>query len=135
MPRSSLTWLFTALTVLGLVLPTLAPAQPVPAQGRRVALVVGNGQYAATTPLPNPVRDAELLSTSLQRVGFEVQTLRNAPKAQMERELLQFARRAQGASVALVYFAGHGLQMEGRNYLLPVDAKLEDDATGLLAAP
>ncbi len=127
MPHRLLTWVVAALILLALLLPTLAQAQPAPAQGRRVALVVGNGQYAATTPLPNPVRDADLLSTSLQRVGFEVQTLRNAPKAQMERELLQFARRAQGASVALVYFAGHGLQMEGRNYVLPVDVKLEDD--------
>jgi formylglycine-generating enzyme required for sulfatase activity/uncharacterized caspase-like protein len=109
------------------LLALLLPASHGQGSNRRVALVVGNGQYAATTPLPNPVRDAELLSASLQRVGFEVQTLRNAPKAQMERELLQFARRAQGASVALVYFAGHGLQMEGRNYVLPVDVKLEDD--------
>jgi formylglycine-generating enzyme required for sulfatase activity len=134
MPHRLLTWLCTGLTLLALLLPTLVSAQPAPAQARRVALVVGNGQYANTTPLPNPVRDAELLSASLQRVGFEVQTLRNAPKAQMERELLQFARRAQGASVALVYFAGHGLQMEGRNYLLPVDVKLEDDMAVSLEA-
>jgi len=96
---------------------------------KRVALVVGNAAYQNTAPLPNPVNDADDMAAALKAVGFEVVLERNVDKRSLELVLARFARAAQGADVALFYYAGHGLQYRGTNYLMPVDAHLEDEVS------
>jgi tetratricopeptide (TPR) repeat protein len=106
-----------------------SPAVPTrPDLGRRVALIIGNSAYKAVATLPNPRRDAEAIAASLRRVGFQTVRL----EADLGREKLidalrNFAREADLADWAVVYFAGHGMEIGGTNYLLPVDAKLETD--------
>jgi uncharacterized caspase-like protein len=96
---------------------------------KRVALVIGNAAYQNTAPLGNPVNDADDMAAALRGVGFEVLLERNADKRSLELALTRFARAAQGADVALFYYAGHGLQYRGLNYLMPVDARLEDEVS------
>ena len=93
----------------------------------RVALVIGNGSYQNTAALANPVNDAQDIAAALQRVGFSVMLERNLDKRGMDGAIARFARQAQNADAALFYFAGHGLQHRGLNYLVPVDARLEDE--------
>ena len=93
----------------------------------RVALVVGNSAYAHIGVLPNPGNDALDMTASLQRLGFEVTTVRDADRVAMSEALRVFTRASAGADVALVFYAGHGLEMDGVNYLVPVDAQLERD--------
>lgn len=96
------------------------------AQEKRVALVIGNGAYRATPALLNPPNDARDMAAALKRVGFiDVTLVLNATKAQMERAIREFGQKLDGASAALVFYAGHAVQVDGRNYLLPVDAKIE----------
>ena len=93
----------------------------------RVALVVGNGTYAHIGRLPNPENDAADMTAALQRLGFEVTTVRDADRTAMTEALRVFTRESVGADVSLVFYAGHGLEMDGVNYLVPVDARLERD--------
>ena len=93
----------------------------------RVALVVGNGAYAAIGALPNPGNDATDVAAALGRLGFDVTTVRDADRADMSEALRVFTRESAGADVSLVFYAGHGLEMDGVNYLVPVDAQLERD--------
>jgi uncharacterized caspase-like protein len=93
---------------------------------KRVALVIGNAAYQNTPALANPVNDAEDVAATLKRVGFEVTLETNLDRRGMGRAVAQFARDAQDADAALFYFAGHGLQHRGTNYLMPTDARLED---------
>ncbi len=93
----------------------------------RVALVVGNGTYAHIGRLPNPGNDAADMTAALRRLGFEVTTVRDADRAAMTEALRVFTRESAGADVSLVFYAGHGLEMDGVNYLVPVDARLERD--------
>jgi uncharacterized caspase-like protein len=94
---------------------------------RRVALVVGNATYKATPPLANPRNDAEDVSNVLKTLGFEVVTTINANKRDMDFALQKFARLATDADSALFFYAGHAMQFQGRNFLLPTDAELEDE--------
>jgi uncharacterized caspase-like protein len=93
----------------------------------RVALVIGNAAYQNTAALANPENDAEDTAAALRRVGFNVHFERNLTKRGMERALAAFARVARDADAALFYYAGHGMQYHGLNYLMPIDAKLEDE--------
>ena len=93
----------------------------------RVALVVGNGAYGEIGTLPNPGNDAADVAAALGRLGFEVTTVRDADRAGLTAALRVFARRSAGADVSLVFYAGHGLEVDGVNYLVPVDARLERD--------
>ncbi len=77
----------------------------------RVALVIGNGTYQNVTALPNPVNDASDISDSLKRLGFDVHTLTNAKFDDMRRALIGFGQRARGAELAVVFFAGHGIEV------------------------
>jgi uncharacterized caspase-like protein len=91
----------------------------------RVALVVGNGAYQHLTRLPNPPNDAQLIATTLKTLGFKLlgdgaQT--DLDKGSLERAIRQFGRELAGGGVGLFYYAGHGLQVQGANYLVPVDA-------------
>jgi uncharacterized caspase-like protein len=94
---------------------------------RRVALVIGNAAYQNTTTLANPANDALDMAAALEKVGFTVQVERDLTKRGMEAALSRFARAADGADAALFFYAGHGVQYRGSNYLVPVDARLEDE--------
>jgi len=98
-----------------------------PTQGRRVALVIGNSAYTAQGALANPGPDSRLVADALRRVGFTVTAQNDLGKQAMERALRDFSRSADGAEVALVYYAGHGLEANGDNWLLPIDAQLADE--------
>lgn len=93
---------------------------------RRVALVVGNARYAKR-PLANSVKDAESIAAALASLGFEVVRVTDAGRTQMVRALDEFKGKVAGAGVGLFYFAGHGIQMDGRNYLIPVDADMASE--------
>ena len=91
----------------------------------RVALVVGNSEYRHVAGLPNPRHDAGDIARALRRIGFEVVEGIDLDKAKMEEKVREFGRKLDHARTALFYYAGHGMQVAGRNHLLPVDAKLE----------
>jgi len=108
------------------------PVKPVASQaaphGRRVALVIGNSAYQSVTPLPNPQKDAGAIAASLRNIGFEVVTLSNdLTQQQLSDALRSFANEAEKSDWAMVYYAGHGIEVNGTNYLIPVDAKLKKD--------
>jgi len=95
---------------------------------KRVALVIGNGAYQSVAAVPNPPRDAEAMSRLFRAAGFdEVRVETNLGVAAMRRTLRAFADRAADADIAVVFFAGHGVEIAGRNYLVPVDAALKTD--------
>ena len=99
---------------------------------RRVALIIGNSRYTAVSPLSNPKNDAETLGTSLRNLGFGQVTLKfDLSREQLLEALKSFSREADKADWAVIYFAGHGVQIGGINYVLPIDAKLaaERDVT------
>lgn len=97
------------------------------AQEKRVALVIGNSAYENTTQLSNPKNDAEDMSIALKAIGFDVTKVDNADFSTMRKALRDFGRAAQGAEIAMVYFAGHGMEVDKNNYLIPVDAQLLSD--------
>lgn len=106
-------------------------AGPLQAESMRKALVVGNGNYGAVQTLENPVSDAMLMANRLGDLGFEVSMIIDGTQIEMRRAIAQFGRdlRASGPeTVGLFYYAGHGVQSFGANYLLPVDASLTDAA-------
>lgn len=90
----------------------------------RIALVIGNATYKETTPLNNTTNDATDVSAALKRLGFDVMTGLDLDKRGMERLIREFDRKLSGADVALFFYAGHGLQIGGQNYLVPTDARL-----------
>src|SRR5262245_36320646 len=95
---------------------------------KRVALVVGNGAYQHAAPLPNPMRDAKAIAQMFQMAGFDTVLLRNdVGNLEFKRALRDFFVVAKGADIAVVFFAGHGIQIADQNYLIPVDAKLAQD--------
>jgi formylglycine-generating enzyme required for sulfatase activity len=116
-----------ALIIASIVLATVLGAVPGHAD-KRVALVIGNGAYKNVAALPNPASDARDIAASLTRLGFDVMPpLIDASFDQMRRALLDFGRRARGAEMAVVYFAGHGMEVGGENWLIPTDAELRSD--------
>ncbi len=100
---------------------------PAVADGRRVALVIGNGAYRSVPALPNPSNDAGDVTAALKRLGFVVTLITNASFDEMRRGLIAFGRDAADADMATVYFAGHGMEINGENWLIPVDAELKRD--------
>lgn len=109
------------LFVLSLAVPCLAD--------KRIALVIGNGAYKNTPALTNPPNDATDIAEALKAIGFEVTLKVDVEKRQMDLAIAQFAREGKGADLLLFYYAGHGMQFGGRNYLMPVDAELEDEVS------
>jgi len=93
---------------------------------KRLALVIGNAAYQYSGELRNPVNDANLIANTLQDLGFTVIKETDATKKQMDDAILDFWRKLGNCDVALFYYAGHGVQLDGINYLLPVDAQLVD---------
>ena len=98
-----------------------------PAQAQRVALLVGNANYQVGS-LTNPPNDVAVMEDALKAVGFKVQKVLNANQNQMKRAVRDFGTAAQGADVAFVYFSGHGTQVNGDNYLLPVGATIDKES-------
>jgi uncharacterized caspase-like protein len=112
--------LITLLALIGgVVCATQAVAE------RRVALIVGNSQYVHTAALPNPRNDAQDMATSLRQLGFEVTTGFDLDQTGFARTIDDFARALDGADVGLFFYAGHGLQINEKNYLVSTSAKLE----------
>jgi len=105
------------------VAPAFAQATLAPAGERKAALVIGNGAYPAT-PLKNPVNDAQAIAASLRGLGFEVVLLENATLREMIEGFRRFSVNMQSAAVRVLFYAGHGVQLKGRNYLLPVDTDI-----------
>jgi tetratricopeptide (TPR) repeat protein len=100
---------------------TSSPAQ----RERRVALVVGNSAYENVPVLANPRNDAADMAASLRKLGFDVIEGHDLDRREMENKIREFGRKIENADLALFYYAGHGLQVTGKNYLVPIDAKLE----------
>ena len=96
---------------------------------KRVALVIGNGAYKYTPALPNPQNDAADVAEALKAIGFQVTLKTNLEKRQMDQVIAQFARDGKTADAALFYYAGHGMQFEGKNFVMPVDAELQDEVS------
>ena len=94
---------------------------------RRIALVIGNSGYAHTQALRNPRNDANDLAQSLEKLGFEVLLGLDLDQQKFAGAVEQFARLLDGADVGLLFYAGHGLQINDRNYLVSVNAKLESE--------
>src|SRR6266704_4776033 len=113
-------WVVAAAALLLLAEPAFAE--------KRVALVLGNSNYQNVAPLANPVNDSAKIASTLKDAGFDVvDSRRDLPAAETRRALRDFADRARDADIAVVYYAGHGIEVDGANYLIPVDAKLERD--------
>jgi hypothetical protein len=110
----------------GAVSPPPPPAaeRPRAETSRRVALVIGNGAYAHVKPLPNPTNDARAMAKSLRDIGFVVTEGTDLDRTAMQATIRDFLRDAARAQVAVVYYAGHGVQIDGRNYLVPIDIQL-----------
>lgn len=109
-------------------LAALTPQAPAGSPGRRVALVVGNGAYKNVHALPNPPRDAKLIAGVLKDIGFQtVISVNDLTRDKFFEALQTFAAEAEKADWAVVYYAGHGFEIGGVNYLVPVDAKLAAD--------
>ncbi len=128
-PETSTMALGPAIKPGGNVAPApVSPAAPVSGNDHRVALVIGNSAYESVAALPNPERDASLVAETLKRTGFEsVTLLSNLRREALVGALRTFAAQAEGADWAVVYYAGHGMEVGGINYLIPVDARVAVD--------
>jgi uncharacterized caspase-like protein len=92
----------------------------------KTALVIGNGAYRQA-PLKNPVNDAQAVASALKLLGFQVIQRENASQREMLEALREFSHQAAKSQVRLLYYAGHGVQIKGRNYLMPVDAEAQSE--------
>jgi TPR repeat protein len=124
-PRSSrMRRLIATFLTLAAVFLAATPADA----GVRLALVIGNGKYVNAPALGNPANDSADLARALRGVGFEVIEQQDASREAMTRALREFSARLRGTEVALFFYAGHGIQLNGENYLLPVDADIQSPA-------
>jgi hypothetical protein len=94
---------------------------------KRVALILGNSVYQNVPPLSNPINDGTVMASTFKNAGFDVVSRFDLSALDTRRVLRDFADRARDADIAVVYYAGHGMEVDGTNYLIPVDAKLERD--------
>lgn len=129
--RSSTTilfgWHFASHLRWKMALLLLALATGAAAQEHRVALVIGNSDYK-TAPLKNPVNDARAMASTLHKLGFEVLTGENLSRRAMLQQMRAFRDKLRPDSIGLFYYAGHGVQVKGMNYLIPVDAAVRSEA-------
>ena len=102
--------------------PAISSAQPI---GPRIALVIGNGNYRFAPELANPLNDARDISAALRELGFKVVEGYNLDGAAMRAKIAEFGSDMPGAATTVLFYAGHGIQVAGKNYLIPIDAKLE----------
>ncbi|SFN86152.1 Uncharacterized protein, contains caspase domain [Mesorhizobium sp. NFR06] len=103
-------------------------AQAATPDNKRVALVIGNSKYVNAVPLPNPANDAQLIASTLRNAGFEVIEGVDQDNAGMHTLISKFTEESYNADVAVIFYAGHGMQVDGKNYLIPVDAELTSPA-------
>lgn len=130
--RSGAVWLrsrwqlpvLAMIAVMAVLVPLASVAAPSRAE-KRVALVIGVAAYRHSSPLANPINDARAIGEALRRLDFQVSELFDPDYMQFSRGLRDFGMQAQNADVSLVYFAGHGVQVDHENYLLPIDANLQ----------
>ena len=94
----------------------------------RHALVIGNSEYEQAGRLRNPVNDADAMTRTLDGLGFKVTTLKNADLRTMERTISAFGKKLRAGGVGLFFYAGHGMQVDGENYLIPVGANPESES-------
>jgi uncharacterized caspase-like protein len=114
------------------------PVQGAPAQGAvapaaplRYAVVIANGAYSSLGTLPNPVNDGRLVAAALTKAGFTVKVLENLGQEQFRRALQEIDSESRKADVSLIYYAGHGAQINGSNYLIPVDVPAPQSEGGI----
>ncbi|HWZ40660.1 MAG TPA: caspase family protein [Bradyrhizobium sp.] len=120
-------FVMNSLCMFFLLAALLLACRPASAE-KRVALVIGNSNYKGAAALPNPANDAAAVAQTLKGAGFDlVESKLDLRAADMRRALRDFADQARDADIAIIYYAGHGIEMDGTNYLLPTDAKLERD--------
>src|ERR1041385_5180880 len=132
---SALKHLFTLLLILPIALAARSQQDRQLTQGpsttqsnRRIALVIGNGSYANAPPLKNPTNDASDMADALARLGFAVTRGIDLNQRQMKAMIREFGQKLKAGGQGLFYFAGHGVQLRGRNYLIPVDASIQSEA-------
>lgn len=118
--------LFVPLLILYSLLQLLSFNASASSQEKRYALVIGNGGYSGA-PLKNPPNDAKDMSNALSKLNFSVTTLIDASQIEMRRAIRKFGRDLKTGGVGLFYYAGHGMQVNGVNYLIPVDADIEEE--------
>lgn len=129
-PRPRIASLRVALLALALVAAVVAMASwaTVARAEGRVALIIANSHYDGVSPLPNPEADSKLIEAALRQAGFDsVTVLRDLRRAPMQAALQAFGAQADKADVALLYYAGHGIEIDNVNYLIPIDAVFERD--------
>lgn len=119
-------WL-VLLAVLGMVVSSVARAAPAPSDGARVALIIGNSAYP-TAPLINPANDAADLADALEKKGFNVLLRENIGEVGLKEAVDQFAKFLKRGGVGFFFFAGHGIQIRDKNYLVPVDIPFKSEA-------
>ncbi|PBC03496.1 caspase family protein [Mesorhizobium sp. WSM3860] len=120
-----------AVLVSGFILFVLAAfsAQAAPPDAaKRVALVIGNSKYVNAVPLPNPANDAQLIASTLRNAGFDVIEGVDQDNQGMHSLISRFTEESYNAELAVIFYAGHGMQVDGKNYLIPVDAELTSPA-------
>jgi len=122
----------TSLVAAGLLIaPLVLAASQAMAETSRLALVIGQSAYRAVTPLPNPANDAAAMAKLLAEAGFDVSTASDLSQGELRRSVSDFAAKVadKGAdTVALVFYAGHGIQVDGENYLIPIDVDPKREA-------
>ena len=144
LPNHLLKQVSVKLTMLAIVLLFTASLQATAQQTRgmglssassekRVALVIGNSRYESA-PLRNPVNDANLVAATLREVGFDVISRTDVNLREMQLAVREFSRKIQNGSVGLFYYAGHGMQSGGRNFLIPISAQIEVEGDVVLEA-
>ena len=121
------------MSLIRILLALILLALPAAAQDK-VALVIGNASYANSTPLANPINDARAVAAKLRLIGFEVMLHENLDGQGFRVALGEFSEKALNADLALVFYAGHGIEMNGQNYLIPVDAKMRSESTAQFEA-
>ena len=116
-------WLFRIAAVAIFMLGAVSGARA----ETRIALVIGNGDYLHANALPNPTNDASDVAQSLERLGFSVTRVLNGTYDDLRQAIRAFNVQVQGADIGLIYFAGHGMELAGQNWLIPTDATLKTD--------
>jgi uncharacterized caspase-like protein len=97
------------------------------ASERRIALVIGNGAYTNAPTLKNPPNDARDMAATLRTLGFDVTSGLNVNQREMKRLIREFGQKLKGGGSGLFYYAGHGVQSTGRNYLIPIEADIQSE--------
>ncbi|WP_022720282.1 caspase family protein [Rhodopseudomonas sp. B29] len=126
MKRLGLKLISPLAALIGAALAALSPGEAF-ADAKRVALVIGNSSYQNVPQLPNPARDADSVGQMFRDAGFDVTMVVNTGNLDFKRAIRKFELAADQAEIAAIYYAGHGIEISGTNYLIPIDAKLASD--------